>query len=102
MNRVIVVAALSLLLSSGCAETRPADGPALAKRRSVPAKCTACHLAPAEHSLAADRWERYLRNHKRRLRLTEEEKSFLHDFLVGGPPPASANDKTPGEQQKKN
>ena len=73
---------VAVLLLAGCAAPRPAPDPVAT--RTVPAKCTACHLAPAEHSLAADRWDRYLKNHRRRLRLTDEEKAFLHDFLIGG------------------
>jgi hypothetical protein len=73
------------LLVAGCAAPRPAPEPIAT--RTVPAKCTACHLAPAEHSLAAERWDRYLKNHRRRLHLTDDEKAFLYDFLVGGAPP---------------
>ena len=89
MPRIVRHAVLSSVLLAGCAPTQPAESPKIADRPAAPAKCSACHLAPQEHSLAAERWERYLKNHKRRLRLTEEEKAFLHDFLVGGPPPTA-------------
>jgi hypothetical protein len=81
---------LALLVAGGCAQTTStaaADVPN--GRRGVPAKCTACHLAPAEHSLAAEKWQGYIKAHKRRLRLTEQEQSFLYDFLVGGERPTA-------------
>jgi hypothetical protein len=89
MKQFASAIALWMVFAQACAETQP--GPrAQGGTRAAPAKCSACHLAPKEHSLAADRWDNYLKNHKRRLRLTEEDKAFLHDFLVGGPPPAGA------------
>jgi len=73
------------MLAVGCAQTGPTTGAAQGKSgRGVPAKCTACHLAPAEHSLVADRWPDYLKAHQRRLHLSDEDRAFLHDFLVGG------------------
>ena len=75
-----------LMLVAGCAGVPPA-GPVTTSGHSAPAKCSACHLAPREHALPADRWERFVTNHKRRIRLTEEEKAVLHGFLVGGDPP---------------
>jgi len=84
MEKFVVVTILALL--AGCAQTQPVATVGTAAHRAAPGKCSACHLPPQEHSLAADRWERYLRNHKRRLRLTEEEKAFLYDFLIGGSP----------------
>lgn len=89
------IAALSLCLAlAACAQTGPAPTAAspagTSTGRHVPAKCTACHLAPAEHSLSADKWPRYLKAHKRRLHLSDQDQAFLYDFLVGGtPPPAS-------------
>lgn len=86
---------LALLMFCGlsaCAAQQPA--PNDVANRTVPAKCTACHLAPAEHSLPADRWDRYLKNHKRRLRISDDEKAFLYDFLVGGRLPP---DRGPGQ-----
>lgn len=80
-----IVLALALALPSACARTQPTG--AAAGEPRVPAKCTACHLAPKQHSLPAERWPAYLKAHERRLRLSEQEKAFLHDFLVGGPPP---------------
>jgi hypothetical protein len=79
--------AFLLMVWAGCAGPRPTVDPVSAGHRSVPAKCTACHLAPQEHSLPAERWEKYLKNHKRRLRLTDDEKRYLYDFLVGGAMP---------------
>jgi hypothetical protein len=89
MTRLVGGTLFLLAILTGCASTQPSG--AAGERRAAPGKCSACHLPPAEHSLGADRWERYLKNHKRRLRLTEEEKTFLYDFLVGGLPPAAAN-----------
>jgi hypothetical protein len=81
--------ALAIPCAAGCAQSQPGvNSPT--DRRGVPAKCTACHLAPMEHSLPADRWERYLNNHRRRIRLTDQDKAFLHDFLVAPPQPATA------------
>jgi hypothetical protein len=57
--------------------------------RALPSKCAACHPLPSQRSLAADRWPAYLKNHQRRLRLTESEKIFLYDFLVGGTLPVA-------------
>lgn len=93
MQTTLVGMVLAALALAGCAATSPTPAPTA--NRAVPAKCTACHLAPAEHSLRADRWDRYLKNHKRRLRLSDEEKAFLHDFLVGGPPPPEADAAPP-------
>jgi hypothetical protein len=82
-----VVAAFLLFLGTGaCAETPPTVARSPAAPPRVPAKCTACHLAPAEHSLAAERWPAYLKAHQRRLHLTNADESFLHDFLVNVPP----------------
>ncbi|HEX7507981.1 MAG TPA: hypothetical protein VF550_14480 [Polyangia bacterium] len=90
MPRIVFHAALASVLLAGCAPTQPAESAKIEDRPAAPVKCSACHLPPQEHSLPAERWERYLKNHRRRIRLTEEEKAFLHDFLVGGPPPASS------------
>jgi hypothetical protein len=80
---------LLCLLLLGCAQAPPPGGAPLSGERKVPAKCTACHLAPREHGLAPSRWDHFLKNHRRRIRLTREEKAFLYDFLVGGEmPPA--------------
>jgi predicted small secreted protein len=96
MRRIIIGIVLASALLAGCAQTQPVATAGTAAHRAAPAKCSACHLPPQEHSLAADRWERYLRNHKRRLRLTEEEKAFLYDFLVGGTlPTASTSSSVP-------
>jgi hypothetical protein len=76
-----------LALIAACARTESATSPSLANSRPVPAKCTACHLAPKQHSLAADRWERFQKHHRRRVRMTVEEMAVLHDFLVGGDRP---------------
>jgi nitrous oxide reductase accessory protein NosL len=102
MTRIVVVTVLASALLAGCAQTQPAASATTADHRAAPAKCSACHLPPQEHSLAADRWEIYLRNHKRRLRLTEEEKAFLYDFLIGGTQPATVGDQTSGEKHEKN
>ena len=85
----LTTGALVLALAVGCTQTQPAAD-ITPVQRGVPGKCSACHLPPREHSLVAERWERYLKNHKRRLRLSDEEKTFLYDFLVGGTPPAAA------------
>lgn len=87
--RVAAIAALFLLPPAGCAETGHETGQGTVAAgspgaRHVPAKCTACHLAPAEHSLAAERWPAYLKAHRRRLHLSDEDQAFLYDFLVGG------------------
>lgn len=71
---------------TACGQTQSATAGSTAGRQ-VPAKCTACHLAPKEHSLAAERWPAYLKAHERRLRLSDQEKTFLHDFLIARPPP---------------
>jgi hypothetical protein len=84
----LTTGALVLALAAGCAQTQP-TADITPGRRGVPGKCSACHLAPREHSLAAERWEGYLKSHKRRLRLSDEEKVFLYDFLVGGTPPTA-------------
>jgi len=94
MEKVFVVTVLASALLAGCAQTQPIATAGTAVHRAAPAKCSACHLPPQEHSLTADRWERYLRNHKRRIRLTEEEKVFLYDFLIGGTQPATLGDQT--------
>jgi hypothetical protein len=72
---------------AACAGTGATGFPPLASKRSVPAKCTACHLAPKENSLLGERWDRFLKRHRRRAHLTDEEKSLLYDFLVGGEMP---------------
>jgi hypothetical protein len=83
--------AVWLALGAGCAAgtttSASAAGPTAesSQPRHVPAKCTACHLAPAEHSLAVGKWAGYLKAHRRRLRLTTDDEAFLHDFLVGPP-----------------
>jgi hypothetical protein len=86
------LASVALLLSVvpvSCAGTSPTvEGPSSVHAR-VPAKCTACHLAPAEHSLAAEKWPAYLKAHRRRLHLTTDEETFLYDFLIGGSPPTA-------------
>jgi hypothetical protein len=75
---------LAVALAAGCAQTQPTAPGAAAGGRQVPAKCTACHLAPKEGSLTAERWPAYLKAHQRRLRISDEERVFLYDFLVGG------------------
>jgi hypothetical protein len=85
LKAMAMTVALVALGAVACGATQStAAGPAPA-RRGVPAKCTACHLAPKEHSLAADKWPAYLKAHQRRLRLTDEEKDYLHDFLIARP-----------------
>jgi hypothetical protein len=88
MPRVVLVA----MVLAGCAGTQPPPSGTvpLEGKRAAPAKCSACHLPPREHSLVASQWPTYLKSHKRRLRLTDEEKAFLYDFLIGGSPPATA------------
>jgi hypothetical protein len=86
MRNLVMALALALPCAAACTPTQPT---ASAANRGVPAKCTACHLAPREHSLRADRWPEYLRRHERRLRISDDERALLHDYLVGGPPPAS-------------
>jgi hypothetical protein len=86
MRTVAIALALTLAGAVGCAGTPPPRGDS-ASSRQVPAKCTACHLAPREHSLQAERWPAYLKAHERRLRLSEQDRAFLYDFLVGGTPP---------------
>jgi hypothetical protein len=80
--------AFLLIAVSGCAQTgtTPTRGtaPPSAQVRQAPGKCSACHLAPREHTLDAERWPAYLKAHKRRLHLSDEEQAFLYDFLVGG------------------
>jgi hypothetical protein len=82
------VAVFLLIGAAGCAGTGtpPTLGaaPLSSEARKAPGKCSACHLAPREHSLAAERWPAYLKAHKRRLHLSDEEQAFLYDFLVGG------------------
>ena len=102
MTRIIIGIVLASALLAGCTQTQPIATGGTAAHRTAPGKCSACHLPPQEHSLAADRWERYLKNHKRRLRLTEEEKAFLYDFLIGGTQPATAGDQTSGEKHENN
>jgi hypothetical protein len=86
----LVLIAVWIELAAGCARTAGvsvADSTATPNQpRKVPAKCTACHLAPAEHSLAPEKWPGYLKAHRRRLRLTAEDEALLHDFLVGQNP----------------
>jgi len=101
MPRFVSRSVFATILLVGCAETQPTEYAMTAKQRTAPGKCSACHLAPKEHSLAATQWETYLKNHKRRLRLTDEEKAFLYGFLIGGTPPA-ATIAPQGEPQKKN
>ena len=84
MGRVVLL----LVMLAGCAETQPA-GRAPASHRTAPSKCSACHPAPQEHGLASSQWEEFLRNHRRRIRLTDGEKNALHDFLIGGDRPAA-------------
>jgi len=91
-----------VVVVAGCAETQPAGPSSATHARVAPGKCSACHLAPREHSLAVSQWETYLKNHKRRLRLTDEEKASLYDFLIGGTPPSATGSDPQGEQQKKN
>jgi hypothetical protein len=90
MRKIVFHAALTFALLAGCAQTQPAESAMTENHRTAPGKCSACHLAPKEHSLAATQWETYLKNHKRRLRLSDEERTFLYDFLIGGPPPTTA------------
>ena len=89
----VVIAVWLLAASLGCAQTGPAPATAVATEspqgRRAPAKCTACHLTPAEHSLAAEQWPTYLKAHKRRLHLSDEAQAFLYDFLVGGALPTA-------------
>ncbi len=88
MRALLAGAGFALAFATGCAGKQPPESAAAGGQRTAPGKCSACHLAPREHSLPADRWQRYLTNHRRRIRLTDGEKVFLRDFLVGEPPPA--------------
>ena len=87
MRALLAGAGFALVFAKGCAENQPPESAAAGRQRTAPGKCSACHLSPREHSLPADRWQRYLENHRRRIRLTDGEKEFLHDFLVGEPLP---------------
>jgi len=100
--RAIDLALAALALLAGCAQTQPAVSAGTSNQRVAPGKCSACHLAPQEHSLAVTQWEKYLKSHKRRLRLTDEEKTYLYDFLIGGTSPSAESSDPQGEQQKKN
>jgi cytochrome c553 len=72
-----------LIALASCAPTQPGAGTGAAAR--APAKCAACHLAPQQGSLRAERWPRFLETHERRLRLTDADKALLHEFLVRPP-----------------
>jgi hypothetical protein len=102
MRTIVVGAVLAFALLASCAQTQPAGSAMATNHRAAPAKCSACHLPPQEHGLAADRWERYLKNHQRRLRLSDEEKTLLYDFLIGGTQPATLGHQTSGEKHEKN
>lgn len=86
--------AISLVFAVGCAQTGPPAPssqatPPSSQARKAPGKCSACHLAPTEHSLAADKWPAYLKAHRRRLHLSDDDQRYLYDFLVGGERPAA-------------
>ena len=100
MPRSLIHVVIALAVLAGCAETQPADTATVSDHRVAPGKCSACHLAPREHSLASSQWETYLKNHKRRLRLTDEEKTYLYDFLIGGTPPAATSSDPQAEPKK--
>jgi|GEM_PF-3804409 len=85
MPRLSILAILGLVLA-GCSQTQPARTSA-ANGPTAPAKCSSCHLAPRQHGLASTKWQTFLKHHRRRIRLTDEEKAFLHDFLVGSDMP---------------
>jgi hypothetical protein len=85
MKAALAALIVATILAAGCAQSKSTTVAAQGGgRRAVPAKCTACHLAPAEHSLAAERWPAYIKAHQRRLPLSDEDRTFLYDFLVGG------------------
>ena len=52
-----------------------------AARRLVSAKCSACHLAPAERSMERGELTGSLERHGRRLSLTQEEVELIAGFL---------------------
>lgn len=85
------VALFFLVAVAGCAQTGTTTphgtAPPASEARKAPGKCSACHIAPQESSLAAQKWPAYLKAHKRRLHLSDEEQAFLYDFLVGGEHP---------------
>jgi hypothetical protein len=74
------------LVLAGCSQTQPPRTSA-ANSPAAPAKCSSCHLAPRRHGLASTKWQAFLKHHRRRIRLTDDEKAFLHDFLVGSDMP---------------
>jgi hypothetical protein len=86
--KVWVAVFLACVCTVGCAETQPTAASTRSEHTRIPPKCTACHLAPAEHSLAAVRWPAYLKAHRRRLHLTADDETSLYDILVS--PPAAA------------
>ena len=89
MRALLAGAGFALAFATGCAGKQPPGSAGNDGQHTAPGKCSACHLAPKEHSLPADRWQRYLENHRRRIRLTDGERLFLRDFLVGEPLPAA-------------
>jgi hypothetical protein len=78
---------LLLALAAGCAAARLTEPPP-AGQSSAPAKCAACHPAPRAHDVAPGKWEDFLRHHRRRIHLSDQEKATLHEFLVGRDLPA--------------
>lgn len=87
------VALFLLVAAAGCAQTGSTQphgtAPPASADRKAPGKCSACHIAPQERSLAAEKWPAYLKAHRRRLHLTDEDQTFLYDFLVGGELPTA-------------
>jgi hypothetical protein len=67
--------------ATGCAPGRGATVVSATASAALPAKCTACHLAPKPGSLPEARWSTFLKAHQRRLRLSDQDKAFLHGFL---------------------
>jgi hypothetical protein len=75
--------ALGVSGAMGCAPRQGATGVSVAGSPSLPAKCTACHLAPKPRSLPGAHWSTFLKAHQRRLRISDADKTLLHGYLVG-------------------